>query len=67
MFNAKKSHHYSSELYAAVSAEVVEPWPDRLTEEFFNFNVEFSPMPNSTWRYAKRERREVEGRKRGRK
>jgi exosome complex RNA-binding protein Rrp42 (RNase PH superfamily) len=48
MFNAKKSHHYSSELYAAVSAEVVEPWPDRLTEEFFNFNVEFSPMPNST-------------------
>ena len=35
--------------YAAVSAEVVEPWPDRPTEGFFNFSVEFSPMANPTW------------------
>eukprot|EP01117_Protostelium_nocturnum_P020636 TRINITY_DN938_c0_g1_i3.p1 TRINITY_DN938_c0_g1~~TRINITY_DN938_c0_g1_i3.p1 ORF type:complete len:256 (+),score=51.86 TRINITY_DN938_c0_g1_i3:365-1132(+) len=29
---------------ASVKAEIVEPFPDRPTEGFFNFNVEFSPM-----------------------
>eukprot|EP01098_Paradermamoeba_levis_P010949 TRINITY_DN4630_c0_g1_i8.p1 TRINITY_DN4630_c0_g1~~TRINITY_DN4630_c0_g1_i8.p1 ORF type:complete len:259 (-),score=74.83 TRINITY_DN4630_c0_g1_i8:268-957(-) len=31
-------------VYAVVTSEIVEPFPDRPTEGFFNFNVEFSPM-----------------------
>lgn len=53
--------------YAAVSAEVVEPWPDRPTEGFFHFNVEFSPMANPSWEAGRfvKEQREYKNRVNG--
>eukprot|EP01116_Phalansterium_solitarium_P024287 TRINITY_DN8866_c0_g1_i1.p1 TRINITY_DN8866_c0_g1~~TRINITY_DN8866_c0_g1_i1.p1 ORF type:complete len:390 (-),score=153.13 TRINITY_DN8866_c0_g1_i1:8-1177(-) len=39
----------STRVIGVVSAEVVEPWPDRPTEGFFTFNTEFSPMADAAF------------------
>ena len=49
IFEITQQYNKYNRAYAAVSAEVVEPWPDRPTEGFFHFNVEFSPMANPSW------------------